>query len=304
MSSTLPPIHKYIPLILRQSFGAQELERRPEPDTITAADDKVEQYDRVMTTKLAVAYAVGLEVIYRSRQIPRGGSALDLACGPGHFSLCLASHLELDSLLGLDLSRGMIKVAGKNANEQGLPQASFDLADVTNLSNYDDNQFDLTTFTDAAHHMADLNTVERVIKEADRVTKPEGLVVVMDLVRLRTESITESYVQLVGGDYNERGLSAFYDDFYHSMYAAWAKEELAATIPNGTARNWYQLAPAGLPTIQFLLGVPCSQQSAFQRKGVPWSPGNHPLCSELRFDWRAMQMTVRIAKPILLETAT
>lgn len=300
MLSSLPPIHRYVPLIVGQSFGSQQLERRPEPEAITAANDNVEQYDRVMSTKLAVAYAVGLEVIYRARQSPAGGASLDLACGPGHFSLCLAKYLELDSLLGLDLSEGMVQVASKNANEQGMSRATFDLADVTNLSNYNDQQFELTTFTDAAHHMPDLDTVRKVIKEADRVTKPEGLVVVMDLARLRTASLTESYVNVVGGDYHDRGLSAFYDDFYNSMYAAWTKDELATAFPKHSGRNWYQLAPSGLPTIQFLLGVPANQRRLFQRKGVPWSTATHPLCSALYYDWQAMRQTVRMAKPTRL----
>jgi len=304
MPLSLPPLHRYLPLIIGQSFGTQQLERRPEPSAVTADADHVEQYDRVMTTKLAVAYAVGLEVIYRTRRVPKHGSALDLACGPGHFSLCLAKYLELDSLVGVDLSQRMVKVAGKNARAQGLTQASFAVADVTDLADYPDGSLDLTTFTDAAHHMPNLDAVRRVIEEADRVTHPDGLVAVMDLARLRTASLTESYVKLVGGDYHERGLDAFYEDFHNSMYAAWTTAELATAVPEATNRHWYQLAPLGLPTIQFLLGVPATERKPFVRRGVPWGSENHPLGKALRSDWRAMRQTLCLSRSTRLLPAT
>jgi len=139
-----------------------------------------------------------------------------------------------------------------------------------------------------------------VIEEADRVTNPDGLVAVMDLARLRTSSLTESYVNLIGSDYHGRGLSAFYDDFYNSMYAAWTTEELSTALPRQSDRNWYQLAPIGLPTIQFLLGVPATQNKLFLRAGVPWSAASHPLIKELHMDWHAMRQTLRLSKPTRL----
>jgi len=83
-----------------------------------------------------------------------------------------------------------------------------------------DDFFDLTSFTDAAHHMPDLATVGKVISEMDRVTKPDGLVMVMDLVRLRTAALTENYVGLLGADYLKMGLPYFFNQFRDSMYAA------------------------------------------------------------------------------------
>ena len=299
---SLPPIHKYAPLILKQAVSTQKLERRPEPETITANADNVAEYDRVMTTKLAVAYAVGVEVIHRVRQLQMGGTALDLACGPGHFSLCMTKYLQLDQLVGLDLSKEMVQTAGRNALQQNLQQASFDLADVTNLARFPENQFDLTTFTDAAHHMDEIETVRNVLEQADRVTKPEGLVVLMDLVRLKNAKITESYVQLVGGGYHQQGLSLFYDDFYNSMFAAWTVEEMSHAVPQGTGRNWFQLSPRFLPTIQFLFGVPKRQTKLFQRKSVPWDHSNHPLNKELRAEWQSLRQMLKLAKPKRIKT--
>jgi ubiquinone/menaquinone biosynthesis C-methylase UbiE len=253
------------------------------------------QYDQVMTTKLAIAYAVGLEVIYRYRPEPFGGSAIDLACGPGHFSLCMARYLQLDRLQGIDLSPRMVETASKNARAAGAAHVSFHVADITRRLDAADGSVGLCTFCDAAHHLPGLDAVGAVIKEMDRVTKPSGLVVVMDLARLKSAAVTETYVNLVGQDYKARGLSAFFNDFRNSMYAAWTTAELARTAPTTFARRWIQLAPAGLPTIQFLIGMPQGQPGQL-RRGVPWPSGGAPLPAPLRNEWRMMRQTLLMSR--------
>ena len=82
------------------------------------------------------------------------------------------------------------------------------------------------------------------------------LVMLMDLVRLRTAGITERYINIIGHDYIERGLPNFFDDFRNSMYASYTPEELREAIPRNTARCWCQLVPRGLPGAQIIFGLP------------------------------------------------
>jgi ubiquinone/menaquinone biosynthesis C-methylase UbiE len=100
-------------MILAQQLGAQELKRIEEPSALTADLDNVIQYNQVMTTKLVIAYAVGLEAIHcaRSETPGSGTKALDLACGPGHYTLCLQTYLKYDAVTGLDLAPNMIGIA-------------------------------------------------------------------------------------------------------------------------------------------------------------------------------------------------
>ena len=74
-----------LPVVANQVFGSQSLQRIPEPTELTEALENVQEYDRVMSTKLAIAYAVYLEYIHRTRRETFSARALDLACGPGHF---------------------------------------------------------------------------------------------------------------------------------------------------------------------------------------------------------------------------
>jgi ubiquinone/menaquinone biosynthesis C-methylase UbiE len=295
----MPPVLQFGRLFLEQMAGRQVLERRPEPSQLTDAAENVTQYDQVMGTKLVLAYAVGLTTIHRARG-ERTASAADIACGPGHFTLCLARHLGYERITGVDLAEPMVAIAHQNAAKQNLTgRVRFAVGDATQLP-LEDAQLDLACFTDAAHHMPDLQTVSKVLRELDRVTRPDGLVMVMDLVRLRTAAVTERYVNVLGSDYVQRGLPQFLDDFRNSMYAAWTADELRSAVPGDTGRTWWHIVPRGLPSTQILLGLPPGRDRIFLRGGVPWTKADSPIPAEMRFEWRLLQATMKTASRMRL----
>jgi ubiquinone/menaquinone biosynthesis C-methylase UbiE len=282
-------------LALAQHWGKQRLQRTPEPNTITEEPGQILQYDRAPTSKLAILYACGLEIIHRARPEVRGGSALDLACGPGHFTLALRQHLGYDSVAGIDLSSRMIETARRNAEPAGLcGRATFAVADITRLEGYSSCQYDLTTFLHGAHHLPTLQAASGVLRAMDRITKPEGLVVVMDLVRLRTADLTERYVSAVARDYLRRDLRFLYDEFRHSMFAAWTVDEFRHVIPRASNRLWCHLAPAGLPTAQIILGLPARRIRVFLRSGLPWPRGQTPVPTEQTWEWKLLRWSLAL----------
>jgi len=286
---------KFLPMILAQS-GMQELARIPEQSSeVTENLDDVLQYDQVMQTALAVAYAIGLTVVHRARSQTAGPpmAALDLASGPGLYTLCLQTYLKYGNITGIDLSPNMIEIAQNNARKKNLAdQVAFRAGDISDLAQFDSDFFDLTSFTDAAHHMPDLATVEKVLSEMDRVTKPDGLVMVMDLARLRTGALTEKYVASLGADYLKMGIPYFYNQFRDSMYAAWTFSELETAIPKNSRRVWCRLVSKELPTLQIILGLPVGRQQAFLRKGYPWRPHECPVPKSHRLDWFFARLTL------------
>src|SRR5207302_522595 len=144
----------------------------------------------------------------------------------------------------------------------------------------------------AAHHLPDLATVASVLKEMVRVTRPSGLIVLMDLVRLRTKSLTERYVNTLGKDYIERGLPDFLADFRNSMYAAWTAAELRSAIPTTTGRTWYHLVPSGLPTLQIIVGLPEGRRKLFLRRGASWTNASHPVPKEMRAEYTLLKQSL------------
>ena len=249
-----------------------------------------------MKSKLAVSYAAGFALLYQMQSF-RGGEALDLACGPGHFTLCLARYLGYDKVTGIDYAPAMIEQGRVNAAEYSLSKvARFEVGDVTNLCSFPNKQFALTCFNNAAHHMGTLETVRGVLQEMSRITRSDGLILIMDLARLRTASITEKYVDAIADDYLAMGLDRFMDEFRQSMYAAWITDELFQSIPQDSHRVWAQFVPLGLPLIQIILGLPCGREKMSIRQGVPWHRTNSPVPKTARFEWCLLRLLLRLQR--------
>jgi ubiquinone/menaquinone biosynthesis C-methylase UbiE len=293
-------------MIFAQS-GKQELERIPETSSeVTESLEDVLQYNHAMETGLAVAYAVGLTAVHRARPegMGRPAKALDLASGPGRYTMCLNTYLKYEEVTGIDLSPLMLEVSQQNAKEEGLEgRVSFELGDVSDLKNIRNDLFDLSSFTDAAHHMKDLAAVGKVLSEMDRVTKPDGLVMVMDLARLRTAGLTERYVDLIGADYLKMGIPYFFNQFRDSMYAAWTCSELATAIPQNSRRIWCHLFAKDLPTLQIILGLPVGRRRVFLRKGYPWGPDDCPVPKNYSLEWLFARLTLFSARPNFIPAA-
>jgi ubiquinone/menaquinone biosynthesis C-methylase UbiE len=271
MSMTrLRMVGQFLRILMAQKLANQELERVPEPGAATPEGEQVLQYNRAMASKLVLPYVSGLELISLARADGSRDTALDLACGPGHFTLCLARYLDYRSVTGMDISPGMIQAARRNAVTEELSErATFTMGDATRIDHLGDRTVDLTCFTHAAHHMPTLDAVGQVVREMDRVTRLDGLVVLLDLTRLRTVKLTDRFVQAVAADYAREGLSQLYRDFHNSMHASWTVKELREAIPRDSVRPWYHIVPRGLPMLQVILGLPADGTKPFIRRSIP-----------------------------------
>ncbi len=286
---------RFLRMVVAQQFGRPVLERVPEPCAETAEGEQVLQYNQAKSTKLTLPYACGLELIHRARNDGPAGTALDLACGPGHFTLLLARYLGFQSVSGMDLSAGMVEAARQNAAAEGLSdRVEFHVGDATRTDYLGDGAVDLTCFTHAAHHLSTLDAVRHVMREMDRVTRPDGVVLLLDLARLRTARLTERFVEVVAADYARQGLSQLRRDFRNSLYAAWTVQELRLAIPRASTRLWCHIVPRGLPTLQAILGLPVGRTKPFVRPGVPWPPDQGPVPDAMVSEWNLLRWTLRL----------
>lgn len=276
------------PIVLGQTFVSQSLERTPEQfDESAVMDDQqsVDQYDEAMQSKLAIVYAGALERIHRIRRVTQGGRAIDLCCGPGHFTLLLAKYFDYEEVIGVDLSQPMVDTANQNAKRWGLEnRVRFEVGDATAIPEAD-GSFALVTCNDAAHHLPNLDVVASLIAEMERLASDEGVVLLTDLVRLKTANLTDRYTKLIGQDYIDRGLDHFQRDFCNSMQAAWTGRELQQALPSRSNMNWQHKVQRLLPTVQFITGYPDDHQPMLLRGGLPWQEADHPVPAELRTDW-------------------
>lgn len=101
---------------------------------------------------------------------------LDVATATGHTAVALAPHAR--HVTGVDLTPEMLALARTQAERRGLTNVTFAEADAEALP-FADASFDVVTCRIAAHHFPQ---VDRFSREAARVLRPGGRLVVVDNV--------------------------------------------------------------------------------------------------------------------------
>ena len=101
-------------------------------------------------------------------------AVLDVATGTGSTALAFAPQVQ--SVVGVDVSSGMLAQARKYASERGITNAAFEEGAAEALP-FGDKVFDLVTCRIAPHHFLE---VQKFLAEAARVLKPGGRFVLVD----------------------------------------------------------------------------------------------------------------------------
>lgn len=118
---------------------------------------------------------VALDVV---REVGRG-RILDVGTGPGYLPLQISRMIPKSEVIGVDISRDMIKIARRNAERAGIGNVRFLLEDANRMS-FENETFDLVVSTGSLHHWK--NPV-RVINEIYRVLKSGKKALIYDLWR-------------------------------------------------------------------------------------------------------------------------
>ena len=103
---------------------------------------------------------------------------LDVATGTGDFALLAAKMLRPESLVGADLSEGMLKVAREKALRSEYARAlTFQKEDCMDLS-FAEGSFDAGTVAYGVRNFQDL---DRGLREMHRILRPGGRLVIIEL---------------------------------------------------------------------------------------------------------------------------
>jgi demethylmenaquinone methyltransferase/2-methoxy-6-polyprenyl-1,4-benzoquinol methylase len=159
---------------------------------MTATGTLEEAQVRAMFDRIAGLYdlmnsvmTAGLHHRWRQRAaelaaVPRGGRALDVACGTGDLALELAARIgPSGEVVGTDFSERMLELAQAKADgRRGAGgHVRFEAANALELP-YGDSSFDAATVGFGARNFTDLG---RGLEEMARVVKPDGRVVVLEI---------------------------------------------------------------------------------------------------------------------------
>ena len=153
-------------------------------------EEQVEQmFDRIAPTYDLLNHGLSLGIDRRWRRaairslIPfKPRRILDVATGTGDFALLTARMLRPESLMGIDLSEGMLSVARKKVTEAGLQSViTFKKEDCLHMTLQDDS-FDALTVAYGIRNFADLDAG---LREMLRVLRPGGRLVIVELTAPR-----------------------------------------------------------------------------------------------------------------------
>ena len=99
---------------------------------------------------------------------------LDLGCGSGRHLVYLAKHNF--NVYGIDIAKSGIKIAKDWLKEEGV-KVNLKIGDIYKRLPYPDDFFDAIISTQTLHH-ARIEKIRRLIKEMERILKPNGLIFV------------------------------------------------------------------------------------------------------------------------------
>ncbi|MGM9760087.1 MAG: bifunctional demethylmenaquinone methyltransferase/2-methoxy-6-polyprenyl-1,4-benzoquinol methylase UbiE [Parabacteroides sp.] len=103
---------------------------------------------------------------------------LDIATGTGDLAIAMQKQLKADTIIGADLSEGMMQVGRKKVKAAGLDaHIRFEQQDCTALT-FENNQFDAVT---ASFGVRNFENIQQGLCEMYRVLKPGGHVMILEL---------------------------------------------------------------------------------------------------------------------------
>ena len=112
------------------------------------------------------------------------GLILDLGTGPGYLPIEIVKRSPHLRVVGIDLSRRLIKTAQDNALKAGLDdKLRFEVGNAARLT-FQDNAYDMVISTGMLHALRD---PVQVLKESYRVLKPGGEAWIYDPARVTSQ---------------------------------------------------------------------------------------------------------------------
>jgi ubiquinone/menaquinone biosynthesis C-methylase UbiE len=144
----------------------------------------------------------------RVARMAPGSDILEVAPGPGYFAIELARRGGY-RITGLDISKTFVEIARKNAEEARV-RADFQLGNAAHMP-FPGNSFDFVLCRAAFK-----NFTEPVLalQEMERVLRPGGLALVIDMRRDASEEGIRDAVDRMGGGWLNKGLNRF---IFHSV---------------------------------------------------------------------------------------
>jgi ubiquinone/menaquinone biosynthesis C-methylase UbiE len=189
------------------------MQRVTEPEVMDTQEEAI-AYDAMDFIEVNTAFA--------KRAIELGslsGLMLDTGTGTARIPIFICQERPQWQIIGIDLAESMLQVGRKNVEQAGLQQQiTLESVDAKQLP-YPDAHFDMVISNSLIHHLPDPLPF---LKELKRVLKPNGGILIRDLIRPMNEDIMNGLVDSIGTEYDEHQKMLFRD----SLHAAFTLDEV------------------------------------------------------------------------------
>jgi len=150
---------------------------------------------------------------------PTQATVLDVGTGTARIPILLAHLRPAWQITAIDLARSMLAIAERNVREAGSEaQIRLEFVDAKHLP-YANGSFDGVISNSLLHHSP--NPVD-CLREIKRVLKPNGFLLIRDLLRPPSLDQLDQQVAAIGSDYTPHQRQLFRD----SLHAAFTLPEL------------------------------------------------------------------------------
>ncbi len=193
------------------------MQRVLEPEVMDTWEEAAE-YDAMDFTEVNAAFA------QRAAELgPRSGRILDVGTGTARIPIAIAQMCPSWHLTGIDLSKNMLLIGARNVEASGLQaRIELELVDAKRLP-YEGECFDMVISNSIVHHIPDPLPF---FLEVKRVLKPNGALLIRDLIRPIDEAAMDALADRIGAEYNAHQRKLFRD----SLNAAFTLDEVKQLV--------------------------------------------------------------------------
>ncbi|WP_376796401.1 class I SAM-dependent methyltransferase [Thermogemmatispora sp.] len=165
------------------------------------------QQDRILTEALGGLFPEG-------QQLPEDGSLLDLACGPGGWTLEVAYRYPHVEVVGVDISPPIVEYANAQARSRRLTNVYFRVMNVMEALDFPDSSFDLINGRLMCGFMRP-EAWPRLLAECRRLLKPGGVLRLTEMEPTLTSSPAFERFAALGSLAMKRAGQSFSPDGRH-----------------------------------------------------------------------------------------
>ncbi|RKU35524.1 SAM-dependent methyltransferase [Candidatus Poribacteria bacterium] len=184
------------------------MKRILEPEVMDTREE-AEAYDAMDHSAVNAAFVESVVELGASE-----GHFLDLGTGPAQIPIFLAQSCPKIRITGIDLSVNMLALGERHVAEAGLAdRIALECVDAKNLP-YPDQSFDGVISNSIIHHLPDPMAA---FQEISRVIRPDGLILIRDLMRPDTPEAAQALVDRYAADDTPYQKKLFYDSFLAAL---------------------------------------------------------------------------------------